>query len=282
MRISVMCFSVLCLCLTGCGYVGPGYVGVKVNLYGTNRGVDDLTIVTGRVWYNPFTTEIHEFPIFMQNVVWTQTATDGSPEDESISFNSKEGASLNVDVGFAYQFRPESITHIFNELRKDPDDITRHYLRTKVRDVINRHSVNYTAVEIYSEGKNQLLADVRKDLESTLGKDFIFDTLTFVGKVRGDASVEQSINRTIQATQMAIEAENKVRQIEAEAKQKIAEAKGKAESILAVAKAEAEANNMITQSLTPPLMQYKAIEKWDGIMPKVTGDTVPFIQVASD
>lgn len=279
MRIATLCASVLCLSLTGCGYVGPGYVGVKVNLYGTNRGVDNMTIVTGRVWYNPMTTEIHEFPVFMQNLVWTKDATEGSPNDESISFNSKEGAALNVDVGVSYQFRPESVTHVFNELRKDADDISRHYLRTKVRDVLNRHSVNYTAVEIYSDGKNQLLTDVKTDLDSLLGKHFVFDTVTFVGKVRGDASVEQSINRTIQATQMAIEAENKVRQIEAEAKQKIAEAQGKAKSILAVAEAEAQANTLITESLSPQLMNYKAIEKWDGIMPKVTGDTVPFIQI---
>lgn len=269
--------------LVGCGYVPPGHVGVKVNFYGSNRGVDDLTIVTGRVWYNPFTTEIHEFPTFMQNVVWTKDTTEGSPTDESISFNSKEGASLNADVGLSYQIRPEKVPHVFNELRKDADYITRVYLRTKIRDSFNRYSVNYTAVQIFAEGKNSLLKDVRTDLEKSLGDRFVFDTITLVGQVRGDSSVEQSINRTIEATQRAIEAENKVQQIKAEAEQKIAEANGKAQSILAVAKAESEANRIIAESIKPELMQYKSLEKWDGVLPRFIGSgTIPFVNINED
>lgn len=269
----------VCLCV-GCGYVPPGHVGVKVNLYGSNRGVQDLTVVTGRVWYNPLTAEVHEFPTFMQNVVWTKDSNESSSTDESISFNSKEGASLNADVGLSYQIRPEKVPEVFNELRKDADYITRVYLRTKIRDVINRYSVNYTAVQIFAEGKNNLLKDVRQDIEKSLGERFIFDTITFVGQVRGDSSVEQSINRTIEATQRAIEAENKVQQIKAEAEQKIAEANGKAQSILAVAKAEAEANKILAESLSPGLTQYKALEKWDGVLPKLMGsNAVPFVNI---
>lgn len=271
-KILLLCFP----CLIGCGYVSPGHVGVKVNLYGQNKGVQDLTMVTGRVWYNPLTTEVHEFPTFMQNITWSKTNEDG---DESISFNSKEGASLNADVGLSYSIKAEGVPHVFNELRQDADYITKTYMRTKVRDVINRHSVNFTAIEIFGEGKNKLLTKVREDLESSLGDRFTFDVITFVGQVRGDASVEQSIMRTIQATQLAIEAENKVQQIVAEAEQKIAESKGRAQSILAIATAEAEANKILTESLSETLMQYKAVEKWDGIMPKVTGGALPFINL---
>lgn len=35
----------------------------------------------------------------------------------------------------------------------------------------------------------------------------------------------------------------------------------------------------VTESLSPELMQYEALQKWDGILPKVTGETIPFIQV---
>ena len=42
--------------------IDAGNVGIKINLYGTDRGVDNITIVTGRVWYNTWTTKIIEFP----------------------------------------------------------------------------------------------------------------------------------------------------------------------------------------------------------------------------
>ena len=46
----------------GCERIDAGHVGVKVNLYGTGKGVDDVTEVTGWVFYNPISTKIVEFP----------------------------------------------------------------------------------------------------------------------------------------------------------------------------------------------------------------------------
>ncbi|RYD92814.1 MAG: hypothetical protein EOP54_20175, partial [Sphingobacteriales bacterium] len=48
--------------------IDAGNVGIKINLYGTDRGVDNITIVTGRVWYNTWTTKIVEFPTYTQSV----------------------------------------------------------------------------------------------------------------------------------------------------------------------------------------------------------------------
>lgn len=103
--------------------------------------------------------------------------------------------------------------------------------------------------------------------------------ISFVGAMRVDDLVEKSINMTIQATQKAIEAENKIRQSEAEARQKVAEASGEATAILTVAKAQAEANEMVNKSLTKNVIQYKIISKWNGILPMVTGETMPLIDI---
>jgi len=49
--------------MTSCERIDAGHVGVKVNLYGDGKGIDDVTEVTGWVLYNPFTTKIVEFPV---------------------------------------------------------------------------------------------------------------------------------------------------------------------------------------------------------------------------
>lgn len=36
-----------------CERIDAGYEGIKVNLYGSEKGVDDVSLVTGIVWYNP-------------------------------------------------------------------------------------------------------------------------------------------------------------------------------------------------------------------------------------
>ena len=52
-----------------------------------------------------------------------------------------------------------------------------------------------------------------------------------------------------------------------------------AEAISVKAKAEAEAQRILSDVVTKDVITLRAIERWDGVMPKVTGETVPFISV---
>jgi regulator of protease activity HflC (stomatin/prohibitin superfamily) len=261
--------------------VEPGYVGIRVNQYGTQRGVEDFPLHVGRVWYNPVTEDVYKFPTFMQTVTWTKDHTEGKPVDESITFNSVEGAVINADISISYAIEAEKVPEIFVEFRKDADVITDTYMRARVRDMFGREASKTKVTDIFGAGKQQLLDAVKKDLVDELGpKGFKFDSVSFVGALRVDQNVANSINLTIQATQKAIEAENKVRESEAVAQQQIAEAKGAAESQLIRARADAEANDIRAKSITPSLLQAQALEKWDGKMPQVTGSgSMPFIQL---
>jgi uncharacterized membrane protein YqiK len=81
---------------------------------------------------------------------------------------------------------------------------------------------------------------------------------------------------------MAQQRQNEVAQAKAEADKKIEDARGTAESILKVAEAQAKANRLLADSLTSEFVQYQAITKWDGQLPKMTGSTaIPFIDVTS-
>jgi hypothetical protein len=55
--------------------------------------------------------------------------------------------------------------------------------------------------------------------------------------------------------------------------------KGEAESILVVAQGQAKPNDALSRSISPILVQYKSIEKWNGILPQVSGGAVPFIDL---
>jgi hypothetical protein len=64
---SVVGVILLVLLFQSCERIDAGHVGVKVNQYGDNKGVDDVVAVTGMVFYNPFTTTVYEFPTFIQH-----------------------------------------------------------------------------------------------------------------------------------------------------------------------------------------------------------------------
>jgi regulator of protease activity HflC (stomatin/prohibitin superfamily) len=89
--------------------------------------------------------------------------------------------------------------------------------------------------------------------------------------------------RAIEAKQVAQQQVETHRQIlaqrEIEAQQKVATAKGEAESILLVAQGQAKANEALSRSITPILVQYKSVEKWNGILPQVSSSAVPFIDL---
>mgnify|MGYP000848794771 FL=1 len=64
--LSLVGLFLIVVSFSGCERIDAGHVGVKVNLYGDGKGVDDMTEVTGWVFYNPITTKIIEFPTFVQ------------------------------------------------------------------------------------------------------------------------------------------------------------------------------------------------------------------------
>jgi regulator of protease activity HflC (stomatin/prohibitin superfamily) len=83
-----------------------------------------------------------------------------------------------------------------------------------------------------------------------------------------------------QVAQQQVETQKQVlAQREVEAQQKVATAKGEAESILVVAEGQAKANDALSRSISPILVQYKSVEKWNGLLPQVSGGAVPFIDL---
>ena len=57
---------------------------------------------------------------------------------------------------------------------------------------------------------------------------------------------------------------------------------GKAKAMLALAKAEAQAQELLRKTITDELVQLRAIEKWDGKLPTVSGgDSAAFIDVGA-
>lgn len=303
--------AVVAACLfvfTGCATVGPGYVGLKVNMYGENRGVDDYTISTGRVLYNPITHDIYKFPTFMQSQQWTHA--DG----EQIQFGSQEGVNVEADIALTYKLTPEKVPEIFVEFRQNIDEITELYLRRKVQDAFIRHASEMKAIDIVGAKKQVLLDTVFEDLNTELRpKGFELDMIGFIGKLQVNQEVENSINLTIQASQRAIEAENKILQSQAEAKQRVAEAEGLAQSRVLEAKALAEAtelkagaeakaielvasanatkirveaeatkqaNELLDLSITDKILKFEGVRNWDGSVPMVNGgQAVPFVNL---
>jgi len=92
-------------------------------------------------------------------------------------------------------------------------------------------------------------------------------------------SLETQMQQKMAAQQQAQQAEYELQKQQMLAKAEVAKAEGEAQSILVRAKAQAEANKLLQSTLTQNLIQSKAIDKWDGVLPQVSGGSTPFVDL---
>jgi len=253
-------FIVVFLLITvmfSCERIDAGHVGVKVDMYGTGKGVNDIVEVTGWVFYNPFTTKVYEFPTYIQHKEYTG--------DASFVVNSLDGSEFSVSPIMNYSVQKEKVPAIFAKYRRSLSEIEDGFLKTAVYDAFRIATNKYTADALIGS-REQFEIEVRKLLEAQLLKEgFIVNQ--FTSNLVYPETFKQSIEAKNNAVQAALRAENDVKKAEAEAKIKIAKANGEAEALLTNARAEAESNRLRQQTLTPLLIQQQWIEAWDGKLP---------------
>lgn len=243
--------------LNSCERIDAGHVGVRVNLYGTGKGVGDITECTGWVFYNPISTKIYEFPTFIQHKEYT--------EDNSFVVNSKDGSEFHVSPIINYAVQRDKVPSIFSKYRRTLESIEEGFLKTTIYDAFRMTANAYTAEELISnrqEFENKVRAKLDLDL---LKEGFTISQLT--SNLGYPETFKKAIEAKNNAVQAALTAENQVKTAEANAKIQVAKAEGNAQAMLTQAKAEAESYRLKQTSITPMLLQQMWIEKWNGVLP---------------
>lgn len=245
---------------TSCERIDAGHRGIKVNMYGSGKGVDGITECTGMVFYNPISTKIYEFPIFVQHKEYST--------ENSFSVNSKDGSEFHVSPIVNYQIQQDKVPQVFAKYRKSLEEIENGFLKTAVYDAFRLATNAYTADSLISHRENFEVL-VRSILEKQLLMEgFIIQQ--FTSNLSYPETFVNAINAKNNAVQQALKAENDVKTAEAQAKIKVATAQGNAEAMLTEVRAKAEANKLEQASLTPMLIQKQWIEKWDGSLPSTS------------
>jgi regulator of protease activity HflC (stomatin/prohibitin superfamily) len=254
---ATVAFVAVVVLVMSCERIDAGHVGVKVNLYGSQKGVDGITEVTGMVFYNPLTTKIYEFPTYVQHKEYT--------ESESFTINSKDGSEFQVSPIVNYQVISDKVPFIFAKYRRNLEQIENGFLKTAVYDAFRIATNGYTADSLISNREGFELK-VRSILERQLNEEG-FMIQQFTSNLVYPKTFVDAINAKNNAVQQALKAENDVKTAEANAKIKVATAEGNAKAMLTNAKAESEAYRLKQQTLTTLLIQQQFIEKWDGKLP---------------
>jgi regulator of protease activity HflC (stomatin/prohibitin superfamily) len=260
-------------------------VGIKVDLAGSQRGVEDLPIRTGWVFYNFLSSTIVEYPTSVQTAKWTKDPNEGSSNNEEMSFNTKDGLTVYGDLSVSYHLDANKVPAFYVKFRNDDiSQFTHGFLRNVARDAINRTGSQYTVQEIMGEKKSELEQNSRQDLQKQVADiGVVIDQFGFIGSPRPPQSVIDAINAKVQAQQIAVQKQNELVQSQADAAKLVAAAEGQAKAQIAVANGEAESNRVRAASISQNIIEWQKltvtdrwIEKWNGQVPQVqTGANGP-------
>jgi regulator of protease activity HflC (stomatin/prohibitin superfamily) len=274
----ILLFLVLSFFLMRVTRIEAGHVGVQISLAGKQRGALDIPVRTGWVVYSPLSTQIIEFPTFVQTVKWTKDTNEGHPVNEEMGFNSKEGMEIFVDVSLSYAIDAAKAPDFYVKYRlADMDSFTHGILRDVVRNSLNEVASTYVVEDIYGEKKAEFLSKVQSKIEQKMSPVGVsVQQFGFIGAPRVPTVIATAITAKAQAIQQAERARNELATTQAEAAKKIAEAEGDAKSLVTRAQGEADANRIRQNSLTPQLLELRRIEnnralidKWNGQLPTV-------------
>src|ERR1700756_4746300 len=147
--------------------IEAGHVGVEINLAGSQRGASEIPVRTGWVLYSPLSTQIIEFPTYVQTVKWTKDTNEGHPVNEEMGFNSKEGMEIFADVSLSYAIEPSRVPDFYVKYRVNQlETFTHGILRDIVRNSLNEVASTYTVEDIYGEKKAQFLGLVEQQIQA--------------------------------------------------------------------------------------------------------------------
>ncbi len=258
--------------------IEAGYTGIEVNLAGSQRGASEIPIRTGWVLFSPLTTQIIEFPTFVQTVKWTKDISEGHPLNEEMGFNSKEGMEVFVDTSLSYAIESAKVPDFYVKYRVNNLELFTHgILRDIVRNSLNEVASTYTVEDIYGEKKAQFLRQVEQQIQDKVTNVGVgVQQFGFIGAPRVPAVIATAITAKAQAIQESERAKNELATTQAEAAKKIAEAEGDAKSLVTRAQGEADANRIRQSSISPQLLELRRLEnqrayidKWNGQLPSV-------------
>jgi len=236
--------------------IDSGQTGIIVNLAGSERGVDDAKVETGWVFYNRFVKQLFEYPAFAQIVDY-----------EPFDIQDKKGTIFQTDPTIEYYIEREDAKVVFLRYRKTTKELEQSVILTEVKNAYKDIAGLYDTDSLINN-RPAFEKEVEALLKERLSqRGFTFSNIQ--SSVKPNEVLQAAIDAKNTAVQNALKVENEKKAAIAEAEKMVAAAKGKA-----------DANRILQQSITPELIQLKAVEKWDGKLPLSTsGNTLPFLQL---
>lgn len=246
---SLLVALVALVCMSSCvERVDAGCEGILVNLYGDDKGIGEVALCTGWVFYNPWTKQVFEYPTYVQTIDY-----------EPFTINAKDGSEFIIDPNVNIKIEDGKSPAVFKKYRKELSDVIDGPVLKHVKDACRIEINRFTTDQIVSN-REAVEQAIEKRLTASLKTEgFVLDQ--FTSGLKYPKTIVEAVNAKNKAVQEAQKSENELKVAEAEARKKIV-----------TAEANAKAYELQTRSLSTLMIQKMWIEKWNGQLPTYSGD----------
>lgn len=241
----------LAFSLSACSIVGPGERGIRVSLGKANP--EPLT--EGLYLWIPVLFGMKKLDVRIQkNEVETNAA-------------SKDMQDVVTHFALNWHINPQKVMQVYTTIG-DEDDVLRNVISPAISEVLKQATARKTAEEILTK-RHELKEEVDNGIKNHMEKYGV--TIDDVNII--NVTFSKDFAHAVEQKQVA---EQRAKQAEYEALQ----ARQTAIAEVNRAEGQAKAQNLLKTTLSPELLQLKALEKWNGEFPQVMGGgTLPFINL---
>lgn len=189
--------------------------------------------------------------------------------ESDASAASKDMQMTKTTVAVNYHLIPEMSDEIVRTVGMAYES---KIIAPAIQEVVKAATAKFQAEELITK-RSVVKEAIELDLKQRLFARGIVIEAVYITNFDFSPEFNAAIEAKVKAQQMALQAENDLLRIEVEAKQKITQAGAEAESI-----------RLIEEQLSksPQYVNYLAVTKWDGTLPKVTGGSIPLIEISTE
>lgn len=259
--IAVVLIAALALLILSIENIPRGHVG---SIYSIKGGTSEEVLNEGWHIIAP-TKKVTEYSVSTEQLSMSAEVDEGglfSSDSPGESFNAtcKDGV-LNVDFEMSYHFEAEDIPTIAKRYRgMSGNDIINNIIKSKVRTYVNEVTSEYTILEAYMDKKSELNQELTVHMKKSLEPYGIMVESATIPRAEPDAAIKAAITERSKKAQEVEAAKQEQEKQKILAETKRIEAEGEANAAIAKAEGEAKANKLISDSLTPQLLEQMELE----------------------
>jgi regulator of protease activity HflC (stomatin/prohibitin superfamily) len=231
--------------------IGAGERGVVFSKFG---GVQERVLGEGWQFKIPFVESVIPMDVKIQK---SETQASASSRDLQI---------VSSVIALNYHVDPAAVNRVYQDVGLAYEG---RIIAPAVQESVKAVTAQFTAEELITK-RDQVSSQIKDLLTARLGRRNVMVDEFSITDLDFSEVFEASIEAKQVAEQQALKARQDLERVKIEAEQKLAEAR-----------AEAEAQRAQRETITREVIQLRAIEKWDGKLPQMTGGAMPFLDVST-